>query len=102
MAKKKATPEVRQAWARAFSEAFFEVMAALTRAEPVEAAFARFGPAAQRRTKIELKRLAELAGQYVLERAGADPSKLSSEDSEALTVEALEFALGQPDNEEQA
>jgi hypothetical protein len=102
MARKKVAPEVREAWAKAFSEAFFEVMTALTRAEPVEAAYARFGPAAQRRTKAELKRLAELAGSYVLERAGPDPGRLSLEEYEALTVEALEFALGRPDHDEQA
>ena len=101
MAKRKATPEVQEAWATAFSEVFFEVMIALTKAEPVEAAYARFAPAAQRRTKAELKRLAELAGHHVLERAGPDPSTLSLEESEALTVEALQVALGQPENEEQ-
>jgi hypothetical protein len=99
---KKATREDREAWARLFSEAFFEVMTALTRAEPVEAAYAKFAPEAQRRTKAEHKRLAELAGRYIAERAGPDPSRLSIEESESLTVEALEFALGQPDNEEQA
>jgi hypothetical protein len=93
---KKATPEDQEAWARLFSEAFFEVMTALTRAEPVEAAYARFAPAAQQRTKAEHKRLADLAGRYIAERAGPDPSKLTLEESEALTVEALEFALGQP------
>jgi hypothetical protein len=102
MARKRVTPEAREAWARLFSEAFFELMTALTKAEPVEAAYARFAPAAQRRTKAELKRLADLAGRYIAARAGNDPSKLSLEKSEALTVEALESALGQPDNEEQA
>jgi hypothetical protein len=100
MARKRVTPEAREAWARLFSEAFFEVMTALTRAEPVEPAYARFGPAAKRKTKAELRRLAELAGRRIAERAGPDPTKISPERAEKLTVESLEFALGQPDNEE--
>lgn len=99
---KRVTPEVRAAWARQFSGVFFDLMIALTRAEPVEAAYARFAPLAKLKTKAEQKRLAELAGGYVAQHAGPDPSKLSLARYEALTVEALEFALGQPENEDQA
>jgi hypothetical protein len=95
-AKPKATPEDQALVARLFSEAFFEIMTALTSAKPVEPAFARFRPAAKQRTKEERRRIADLAGQYVAERAGLDPSRLSQEEYEALSVEALDHALGQP------
>jgi len=101
MVRRRVTPEARDAWVRLFSGAFFEVMIALTKAEPVEPAFARFRPAAKKRTKEELKRLADLAGRHIAERAGPDPTKLSEERSQVLTEEALEFALGEPDNEDQ-
>jgi hypothetical protein len=101
MVRRRVTPEARDAWARLFSGAFLELMNALTRAEPVEQAFARFRPTAKKKTKSELKRLADLAGRHIAERAGPEPSKLSEERLHALTVEALEFALGTPDNEDQ-
>ncbi len=96
MARKKVTPEARAAWVRLFSEAFFEVMSALTRAEPVEPAYARFAPAAKRRTKEELRRLAGIAGQHIADSAGPDPSMLSEREYENLTVQALGIALGEP------
>jgi len=99
MPRRKVTPEARDAWARLFSSAFLEVMIALTRAEPVEQAFARFRPAAKKKTKEELKRLADLAGRRIAERAGPDPGRLSEERYAVITEEALEFALGKPENE---
>ncbi len=98
--KKTATPEDIDSLTRLFSEAFFETMTALTRAEPVEAAFAKFAPAAQQRTKAEHRRLADLAGRYVAEHAGPNPTMLTQEASETLTVEALQFALDSRGDEE--
>lgn len=95
-AKPRATPADHALVARLFSEAFFELMMALTSAKPVEPAFARFRPAAKQRTKEERRRIADLAGRYVAERAGPDPTRLSQREYESLTVEALDHALGQP------
>jgi len=78
-AKPKATAEDQALVAKLFSGAFSELMVALTSAKPVEPAYARFRPAAKQRTKEERRRIADLAGQYVAERAGPDPGRLSQE-----------------------
>jgi hypothetical protein len=91
----KATAEDQALVAKLFSGAFSEVMMALTSAKPVEPAYARFRPAAKQRTKEERTRIADLAGQYVAERAGPDPSRLTQEEYDTLSVKALDYALGQ-------
>jgi hypothetical protein len=81
-------------WATLFGEALFEIMIQMTKAETVEARFAKIQQAAKKMTKSEIHRIADIAGRFCAEHSNPSPEDLPEEEWETLKKQALEFALG--------
>lgn len=93
---KKVPAEVQEALEEFYADIFLNVMIAMTKAESVEAGYAKFQEVAKQSTKEQLQRIARLAGQYYAQHANPAPPR---ERVAVLKVQAIEFALRQWDNE---
>src|ERR1700733_4238613 len=91
---------VKEAWAAAFEGAFFNIMVGLTQAETVEADFAKLQTGVRMRTTVQLKKIAQYAGEYYAEHANPAPSDLSEAEATKLMAKAIERALERFSNEE--
>ena len=90
---KKLPPSALGPIATLFSETIYDVMVAMVKAKTVEAGFGQIQQAAKEMTKEEMRRIADLAGQYCAEHSNPSPGELSKERWATLKREALEFAL---------
>ncbi|HJX84251.1 MAG TPA: hypothetical protein VJ723_07910 [Candidatus Angelobacter sp.] len=79
-----------------YGDIFFEIMIGMTKAETVEAEYAKFRETARQWTKEQLRRIAGLAGQYYARHANPPPPK---EKVPALKMRAIQWALEQWENE---
>jgi hypothetical protein len=98
--KPKATPEVTEAWVKLYAETFFVLMMGMVKAEPHEEAYAKFADATRALTKEQLRRSARYAGEYFVSEANPDVRQLPKDETQPLTVRAMEYALGRLADEE--
>ncbi len=98
---KKLSADAQAAIEGLFADIFLDIMIGMTKSEPVEAKFGKFSEVAKKLTKVQMKRIAALAGKFYAQRAKPSPNKLSKEQVAALQVKALEYALEHLDDEKE-
>src|SRR5258707_480186 len=86
-------PEVLAGFVNMYEELFYELMSSMTKAESVEAKYAKFQDAAKQSTKKQLHQIARSAAEYFVQHSNPKPKNMSKQKVDALKVEAIEFAL---------
>jgi hypothetical protein len=92
--------EVKEAFCTVFEKTFFHIMVGMTKADSVEADFAKLQAEVRDKTKTQLKKIARFAGEYYADQTNPDPTTLSEEEADSLQRKAIEFALNKFANEE--
>lgn len=84
--------DVLEPVARLYAESLLEIMDAMVHADTEEVGFGKIREAAKKMTKVEMRRIAEVAGKYCAEHSGSS-GNLPRERWPILKRRALEFAL---------
>jgi hypothetical protein len=85
--------EVNHALTALFEEALYEILIAMVKSEPYEAAFAGFREEARRLTTDQLRRIAKYAAEYYVLEAGPSPGDVPRERVESLKKRSIAHAL---------
>jgi len=85
--------KVLDAFVKLYEDVFFELMSSMTKAESIEAKYAKFRDAARQQTKEQLHQIAHLAAQYFVEHSNPKPKNMSKARVDDLKVQAIESAL---------
>jgi hypothetical protein len=86
-------PEVLRAWKELYEDVFYSLMLGVVKAEGNESSFAEFREDARLLTKKQLRTIANLASDYLVEHANPSLTGMSREESDQLKRDAVAFAL---------
>jgi hypothetical protein len=85
-------PDALEPVATLYAEVLFEIMTGLVKAKTVETGFGKIQQAAKKLTKDEMRRIAEIAGEYCANHSHSS-GNVPKERWPSLKKRALEFAL---------